>query len=334
MIPRIDTPDTLQTYKYGMTLHPSDTAYLLPITPADADKLKFDDGKLYFDGVEASKIDLVNISTNTTITDIDLMTLRLFYAIILQDLDKLGKDAVIEQAGSSQFLGRTTKIYLPDFLRTMGLSSNYGKPVINAIISKFMSYRSILGVMTEHVRGRTYRSKYPVMLFMGYNDKDNTLSFASPYINQLIANLTQATIRRDKQGEIKRNRSGAPLSLPSHSYLIDTAIVKERNKRAAELVCLVVNLIENAGDNTPHIRAATLIEQHEELKQALEQLTTTAHKNTALRRAFKRAWELLPKYTRLQEVYTNIQLPSPSDVPTISTLDRVYSFPHKGKRRP
>lgn len=319
-------------YQYGMTLHPSPIAYLQPITQASVDKLKFEDGKLYFEGVDASKIDLVHIGTNATITDLDLITLRVLYGVILQDLSR-DLDAVIEQAGSPEFLAHPTRIYLPDFLRIMGLPSSVGKTSVDAAIARIMSYRSILGIMTEHVRGRTYHSKYPVMVFIGYDDKSNTLNFASPYINQLIANIVQASVRRDKQGAIKRSRSGTPLSLPSHSYLIDPALAKERNKRAAEIVCIVVTVIEQAGDNTPHIRAQTIIERHTELQQALEQLTTTAHKNTALRRAFKRAWELLPKYTRLQAVYADIQLPSPSNVPTMRTLDMVFEFPHKGKRK-
>ena len=193
--------------------------------------------------------------------------------------------------------------------------------------------KGLLSLMLSLPEECDYHSKYPVMLFAGYDDKDNTLTFTSPYINQLIANIAQASVRRDKQGAIKRSRSGVPLSLPSHSYLIDPALAKERNKRAAEIVCIVVTVIEQAGDNTPHIRASTIIERHPELQQALEQLTTTAHRNTALKRAFSKAWELLPKYTRLQDVYADIKLPSPSEVPTISTLDTVFSFPHNGKRR-
>lgn len=319
-------------YQYGMTLHPSPVAYLQPITETSADKLKFEDGKLYFDGIAASKIDLVHIGTNATITDLDLITLRVLYGIILQDLSR-DLDAVIEQAGSPKFLTHPTRIYLPDFLRAIGMAPNLNKTNIDAAINRIMSYRSILGIMTEHVRGRTYHSKYPVMLFAGYDDKDNTLTFTSPYINQLIANIAQASVRRDKQGTIKRSRSGVPLSLPSHSYLIDPALAKERNKRAAEIVCIVVTVIEQAGDNTPHIRASTIIERHPELQQALEQAKRTNNKNTALKRAFSKAWELLPKYTRLQDVYTDIKLPSPSEVPTISTLDMVFSFPHNGKRR-
>ena len=116
--------------------------------------------------------------------------------------------------------------------------------------------------------------------------------------------------------------------LPSHSYLVKTSIAKERNRRAAEIVCVVVTLIEQAGNNVPHIKAQTIVDRCPDLKNALN-AADSSNKSHVLRRAFAGAWKMLPKQTRLAEVYKNIQFPSA--IPTASTLDMVFEFPHDGK---
>ena len=53
-----------------------------------------------------------------------------------------------------------------------------------------------------------------------------------------------------------------------------------------------------------------------------------------------KAWELLRTQTLLTKCYKNIKLPDPkaSDfckyIPTTSTLDTIYEFPHEGKIGP
>ena len=167
------------------------------------------------------------------------------------------------------------------------------------------------------------------MQLVGHDDTENTISFSSPYINKLIMTILQASLQTDRKGNVKLKTSGEPFLLPSHSYLVKTSIAKERNKRAAEIVCVVVTLIEQAGDvGTPHIKAQTIVDRCPDLKNALD-AADSSNKSHVLRRAFSKAWAILPKQTRLAEVYKNIKFPSA--IPTASTLDMVFEFPHDGK---
>ena len=153
-------------------------------------------------------------------------------------------------------------------------------------------------------------------------------------MNYVIRTIYNLSIRKDKNGKPKLKKSGEPLTLPTHSYLIDSSIVKERNKAAAENVIILVTLIEQAGDNIPRIKASTLIERNVQLAERLEE---TANPRALLNRVFTKTWELLRTKTRLTEVYKNIQLPDPKDpafMPTMRTLDKVvFTFPHEGKKK-
>ena len=73
--------------------------------------------------------------------------------------------------------------------------------------------------------------------------------------------------------------------------------------------------------------------------QDIENTAAGSNKNLKLKRAFKRAFEILNEEpdndgkTRagLKEKYKNIQMPAVTDWPTMATLNKVYYFPHEGK---
>ena len=126
----------------------------------------------------------------------------------------------------------------------------------------------------------------------------------------------------------KLKSNGQPFMLPSHTYLVKSSIMKERNKRAVEIVCAIVTLIEQAGDNVPNIKFQTLVDRCPSLKNTLDAASPT-NRNTILRRTFTKAWELLRTQTHLEEAYPGIQLPTA--IPTMSRLGEVLRFEHGGK---
>lgn len=333
-MPKVIALPTLPPYQNAISTVDNPAAHLQPITQALADNLRFENGALYFDGSDmaSSRVDLVQYYDKRpqAVSDLDLPTLRALYSVIFQDVQDAAKDAqrIIAQVNDPQYLGHNVKIYLPDFLKMLGYKPNSSKDGVAFAVAKIMSYSRILGVMEEDQNGRVYRSHYPVMQLVGHNDKDNTIQFSSPYINRLIMTILQASIQTDKKGEIKRKSSGEPFLLPNHSYLVKSSIAKERNKRAVEIVCVVVTLIEQTGDNLPHIKAQTIIDRCPDLKNALD-AASSGNKSLILKRAFSKAWVILPKQTKLTEVYKNIKFPSA--IPTASTLDMVFEFPHDGK---
>ena len=315
---------TLQNYQYSMSLYQDGSAYLQPLRSTDG--LKFKNGKMYFDGDamrEVSLVELQNMKTKEGIDVIDLPVLRTLYSIMLTQFE-LSNYTVLQDV---------LTMSVPALAEFIGLQSNLNKKDVARVIEKMQSYHNIIGILHGTRNGKPVQSLYPVLNFEGYNDKTNTISFSSPYMNYVIKTVYRLSLRKTKNGEKKLKKNGEPLRIPSHSYLIDSSITKERNKAAVENVILIVTLIEQAGDNIPRIKARTLIERNVQLAERLE---TAQNPRSLLDRTFTKTWELLRTKTRLQEAYKNIKLPDPNNpafMPTMRTLDDlVFTFPHEGKK--
>lgn len=311
---------TNSKYQNAMTFNKNDTAYLQPVTTIN--NLKYKDGALLCKGLPMTSIELSNLCTEDCIEKMNLLLLRALYGIIL---NALSKDHPANLA-----MDRVFTIYYPNFARKIGKSSNIGKSDVEEFIRNINYLQTVLGVINNGTKGSDI---LPVLTNIKTDSAKNTISFASPYLTTLIRNIYHTSIRRNKKGEPLLKKSGEPQMSPSYSYLIDMGIAKERNKIAAEIVFIVVTLIEQAGNNTPHIRAKTIIDRNRLLSRSLEG-KSNGNKNTLLRRAFKKAWELLRTRTSLDSAYKNICLPNPEDIsaiPTSSTLDKVFEFPHEGK---
>lgn len=314
---------TFASYQHSISLFQEGGAYLQPLSSTDG--LKFKRGRMYFDGAqmrEVSEVELQNMKTKEGIADIDLSMLRIFYSIILTRFEASGYTELKEVLTMS----------VPTLAEFMGLQSNINKKDIDRIIEKTQSYHNIIGVLNGTRNGRPAQSLFPVLNFEGYNSRNNTIKFSSPYMNYVINTVYKLSIRKSKNGKELLKKNGEPLRVPTHSYLIDSSIVKERNKVAVENVVIIVTLIEQAGNNIPRIKASTIVERNVQLEYRLEK---SKNATQLLRRTFIRTWELLRENTRIKEVYKNIQLPDPKDpaaIPTMSTLNKmVFSFPHEGK---
>lgn len=325
---------TIKPYYTAISTIESSPGHLQPVVKELADKLMFENGKLYFEGHEAQGVELIQYYDRRpqAVSDLDLPMLRAIYSVILQDVSEMLQDenTITEKLADPQYLGHSVKLYLSEFMHMMGYEKNGSRENEKLTVKKITEFNNVIGVMETSLGGRKRQSLYPVMLFMGYNVEDGTVRFASPYINKLIMDIAKASIQKNEKGETKFRRSGKPFMLPSYTYLVKASIAKEKNKRAAEIVCIVATLIEQAGDNTPHIRAQTIVDRCPDLKYALEATERSSNKTLLLRRAFEKAWELLHTQTRLEEVYKNIQLPT--KIPTAGTLDMVFEFPHEGKK--
>ena len=149
----------------------------------------------------------------------------------------------------------------------------------------------------------------------------------------VIKTVYKLAVRQKKNGEPKLTRRGDPVRIPTHSFLVKTSIVKERNKTAVENVMIIVQLIEQCGDQTPHISAKTLIERNPLLEQRMAQ---AKNRTTLLKRTFETTWRILREQTYLLDRYVDIALPDPDDpaaIPSVKNVDSiVFSFPHRGKK--
>lgn len=314
---------TAKGYQFATSLFQQGNAYLQQFKGIE--NLRFKDGRLYFpDTLQlVSEVELQNMRTKEGITEIDLPLLRVFYNAILSEFYKTGilKDIV--------------SVFVPELAESMGLKRNLSrKDVELQIVAKVQSFHNVTGILKGIRRGKPSASYYQVLNFEWYNEDTNTIAFSSPYMNLVIQTIFDVSIRTTKAGQPKLKSNGEPMRLPSHSYLINTDIVKERNKAAIENVIIIVTLIEQAGDYIPRIKASTIIERNPQLQ---ERINASNDAGTILKRVFIKTWELLRTRTRLAEVYEDIELPdpnNPANIPTLKTLDEiVFTFPHKGKRK-
>ena len=247
---------TIKSFQNAMTLNLDDKAYLQPLSSLD--NLVFENGILYFDGLPATAAKLSNRYTKEGIDNINLPILRMFYAIIMERFMKTwNEDKSIDEVIS---------IYYPDLAKRMGKSSNISRLDIENFISTITSFQNIMGIVDKGTRGNDI---LPVLVFMGNDVDKNIIRFSSPYMVQVIQDIYKASIRKSKVDLPITDKQGNVLTLPSHSYLIKSSITKEKNKKAAEIVFIIVTLIEQAGSNTPHIKASTIVERNAQLKESL-----------------------------------------------------------------
>ena len=272
---------------------------------------------------ELSEVELQNIETKEGITEIDLPWLKFYYSILffeyqrskynIRSLDKIS-------------------IYVPDLAEAAGLKSNLSLEEINGLIAKLQQFHTITGKIKVMFGGKERFSYYPVLNFEGYDATTNTISFSSPYMQKVLYEVHEAAKRRDKNGNPKLKKNGDPLMLPSHSFLGEPTLARERNKAAAVNVGIILALIEAAGNHTANIKASTILENNVQLAERLIG-QSTGDANKLLKRTFKKTWELLRQQKRLIAKYRNIKLPDPDDptsYPTMSTLDMVFRFEHDG----
>lgn len=320
-------------YRNAITLNPNGQAYMAQLSSMD--NLKYENGVLYFKGLPATNAELRELCTKETAPTIDLMLLRSFYTMVLNNFEKTYSE--------DQTVSDIITLYVPQLAKYLGLSGNLSRHQVVSLIREMNSFQTIVGVIDGNI--------LPVFLYMGEDRDRNTISFASPYMTRVIREIYHVSIRRDKAGKQICKKDGTPELLPSHSWLIKNTINKERNKKAVEIVCIVVATIEAAGSGagrggmkndldeaglphgSPHISARTIIERSSYLFNSLNSISPS-NRNLLLKRAFSKAWELLRTQTTLSETYRDIELPDPYDeknIPTTGTLDKVFTFTHHGK---
>lgn len=316
---------TNPTYQNAITYNEDDKAYLQPLTSADG--LVFADGMLYFEGLPATSARLSDLYTKDNIEEFNLPMLRVFYAIILNKFK--------ETWNEDKSVDDVVKFYIPDLAKQLGKDYKLSQSDVDSIINTILSFQNIMGIVDRGKRGNDI---LPVLVFLGNDTETNTIKFASPYMVRVIQEVYKASIRKSKTGLALTNKDGSPKLLPSHTYIPNLKLGKERNQKAVEIVCIVMTTIEQAGNHIPHISAKTIVQRNQLLRQSIDNTASASNKNKYLERSFSRAWQLLRSHTDILKRYKKIQLPDPKDkdfkkkyIPTMSTLDMVFEFPHEGK---
>lgn len=285
------------------------------------DNLRCENGYMYFIDENGevrrdTRVQLKDIKTNKGVNEIDTTLLTTFYSTLLQNYFECEK------------LTDTFSVYAPDLAEKIGYGSNINQSVIDRILAKAKSFHNIVGVVPYRENSESY---FAVLNFEEYDAETNTITLSSPYMRRIIESVMRSSVKRNADGT-PFLKDGKQICLPSHSRLISSKINKESNKAAIENVRIICTLIEQCGNNTPHIKGSTLLSRNPQLQ---EQLSITKNKSVTLKRCFTQTWKFLKEYTDLERSYVNIKLPDPNNpryIPTLSAFnDTVFKFPHKGK---
>ena len=309
---------TNPAYQNALTFIKNASAYLQSLS--DTSNLKYSAGTFLYNGLPATQEKLSPLYTNENLEAFNLPLLLALYGIILYS----------SPLADGWDYDKKTTIYFPEFANKIGKAPNIGKRDITEYTNDIRSFQTVVGIIGNGTNGNGI---LPVISYVEQDEQTHTISFSSPYMVKLMHDIHEASIRKNKKGQPLLKKNGEPMMLPSPSYLVDMSIVSEKNKKALEIVFVIVALIEQAGNGTPHIRADTIISRCPRLHKSLAG-QSAGNKNNLLKRAFSKAWDLLREKTALATVYNNIQLPNAKDIaaiPTSSTLSMVFTFPHSGK---
>lgn len=314
-------PDKLATitnteYKNALGLYSDENAHLQFFI--NSGNLKCVDGQFMINGLPASSSDLKELFTDHINAPANLTLARVLFSIILQNNK--------EKIENNLPLSPVTTVYIPKLLNYVG-KTNIGRNEVLSLINGILEFQSCMGIVNGDI--------LPVLVYMGEDQSKNTLSFSSPYINRLLGKIYKSSIQTSKNGRALLKNNGKPQTKPSYSYLVKPSIYNERNKKAVEIVFIIIPLIEQAGNHEPHISAKTIAERNVLLKEALDK-ASPSDKNKILKRTFTKAWELLRTQTEIETAYPGIELPDPMDkknIPTASTLEKtIFTFKHNGKQ--
>lgn len=309
---------TNQQFESGLSLRKSGNAYLKPLVSTSG--LNYADGKLSFEGLPASEATLEEINRGKVveISEFDLPLLRLFYSIILTDFRESYK--------KDQQVNESYTIYLPDLAELMGKSRNLSADDTILLRNKVAAFQTIFGIIHDPKHPKRIGSALPLLVSLGYDATTNTIRFSSPYMLRLIQTLYDVTVRRSK---IRLSSPDQPSDflISEHAELINTSITKEKNKRAVEIVFAIVTMIEQSNTTNVSFTIQEVLDRSPQLSVALDKTPRTSNKNTLLKRAFSKAYQLLEEQTALKERYPNMVFSEDFlGIPTASTLNMELHF--------
>ena len=305
-------------YKFALTTKRNKSAYIQVVKPGFFEKLDFTGGVITWDREVAGVIRNNRRGSYEDIQDIDLPLLTQIYTATVK--------------AHKSHSGYTITVYFNAFLREMGIDP--GKSNAPDIMRKLRSFENCIGIMPGVIA--------KLFSIIEINERDNTMTFAVPYLHRLIDELESRNKieRKTKNGEYE-------YIAPYHNMLVYSTIANERNKPAVELVYLIVGALHQRGkipdaktyakkdmqhDDprlvTYQISFNSLLNDTSYLKRRVDSYKSTADKNKALRRAFEKAYQLIKTKTDAGEYFIDLHISE--IIPTVSTLDDKLTITHHG----
>ena len=230
---------THKRFQYGMSFNREGSAYLLKLSTLEGASENGDDGLFMPGDVLQQRL------TYEGVENINLPIMWAVYSIFLDMMHANGLDE--RGMVRDDYVAETAKVYVPDFVRYIGLKQNVNSKNINAIISALEGFKDVAGFMRVPEReggdGEVTRL-YRALQLDEYDPVQRTMTISSPYLSRLAQRVVNASVVRKKDGSISIDRNGKVKRRPSHSYTIKPSVVKQRNHAAVETVRNIVVLIE------------------------------------------------------------------------------------------
>ena len=166
------------------------------------------------------------------------------------DTDLLGTLASAVESAHRANYGYIITVYLPDFARALGVrieNSDDKDATINNHFdfwNKIKQLENIGGVLVEKKKIQR------VFTLLEYNQTENTLTFASPYLYSIMDILKANPAKISKQ-----KKENKPLYLiQGKSYLVSSKIITARNKATSQTVHYVIQRLLEHGIKTDATR--------------------------------------------------------------------------------
>lgn len=230
------------------------------------------------------------------------------------------------------------KIYMPAFELVF---DNHRAPTpaqVDNIVNYLKQFEKIDGVITwlkpssldgdsdsivDSYDWSTDRCK--IIESVSYEPDTRILTVESKYFAALTSEIYRVSKKRDKKGNVIKDRFGKDVFIKSHHTLINSNIIMERSPIAVETVFILIRLI--ALSSNPRITVSTLIDRNPLLK---EHYTANHYNSTALRKSIRKAFDIMTckrgnfnvMRTELHELYPDLMLPKMDDL----TANRVYVY--------
>lgn len=233
----------------------------------------------------------------------------------------------------------TITLYYPGFCRSMGITPRDDKNANNDILKKIEVFKGCVGV----TNGNQYRKVLDVLAF---DQEKQTITLASPYINHLIVEIQ----KNREDHPLKTFKDGRKILRPAYSHLVHSTIAKERNKAAVSIVYAIVASVEQRGtepdSNLPENKGKvyddaiknrityrtnyeSILAYTPDIIERINAAKTTKNKNTILKRATDKAFELLKEKTDIFKYYKDFSITHAA--PSMNHLDAIIEITHYGK---
>ena len=141
----IDAPDRLalpsrESFEGVLSTIENPNGYLLPLVPFVLPDLHFENGKLYFQDMDATAADLIIFKDKTpeAVKKIDVPLLHALYTLQLQQtLERIATpEDLMAMIRNYDLMSHTATVYMPSLLRMLGCKPNGGKEEEDVVFKK------------------------------------------------------------------------------------------------------------------------------------------------------------------------------------------------------